>query len=403
MDKNLEMQMRRNVKLFGPYQVFTKRVFLPLVAIYASQAAGMSVAQIGYAAAAASIATILFETTTGFWADSHGRRAASRVGSFLTMVGSLMFVFFPNFIGIVAASVVVAIGYAFLSGSMAALIHDTLTTLGKVDDFPRIASRAQSLSLLINAGIMALTPLLYPIDKRLPFLVGALAFAILFLLANLLTEPPVRHNAAEEEKQFLRAVHHLINRRTLLFFICAGFMYGLAISASDLFQLRFVQIHIKPEQLGFIFAAGSLVGAVVGSAVHYLRRLTFKQYASFDVMTTVALFAAFAFTSNQLIVILAWIQNMAFWRFQRIMYQHYILKIYGGTRYKATLMSMISNVSSLHGVWVVLLLTGISNRLSIPISMRYGLSMVLLVWPLLLISIGLLEKYAKAPSSPSTH
>ncbi len=63
---NLSQKMLRNVRLFGVYKVFTKRIFLPLITIYASQGIGLSISEIGVTAAAGSVASILFETMTGY-------------------------------------------------------------------------------------------------------------------------------------------------------------------------------------------------------------------------------------------------------------------------------------------------------------------------------------------------
>lgn len=398
MNEQLKRKMHRNLALYGPYQVFTKRVFLPLVTIYASQVAGLSVAQIGYVGVASALAMILFETTTGFWADTYGRRNSSRVGSMLAGVGTLMYILFPSFVGILLASLVVAIGYAFLSGAMAALVHDSLHVLGREDDFPKVASRAQSLSLVINAGIMALVPMLYPIDPRLPFVVGIVAYVVLFLLASLLTEPPVEHSALEEERKFVSAVRHIVNRKSVLFFVCAGFMYGATTGPSDLYNLGFVQIGLAPEHLGIAFAVGSLAGAVLGYFVHHLKRLSFRQYITVDAVSMALVYVAFGFIGNKYLVILLWVQNMALWRFQRIMYQHYVAKIYGNTRYKATLFSVISNVSYLHSAWLMLILSGIAEKIGILHGLRYGVIFLLIFWPLLLIGIGQFEKSARTSS-----
>lgn len=390
--------MYRNIALYGPYQVFTKRVFLPLVAIYASQVAGLSVAQIGYVGVASALAMVVFETTTGFWADTYGRKNSSRVGAFLAGIGTLMYVLFPSFVGILLASLVVAIGYAFLSGAMAALIHDSLHVLGCEDDFPKVASRAQSLSLVINAGIMALVPMLYPVDPRLPFVVGIVAYMVLFLLASLLTEPPVKHSAQEEERKFVGAVRHIVNRKTWLFFVCAGFMYGATTGPSDLYNLGFVQIGLAPERLGIVFAIGSLIGAVLGYFVHHLKHLSFRQYITVDVLSMVLVYVAFGFVTNKYLVVLLWVQNMALWRFQRIMYQHYVTKIYGNTRYKATLFSIISNISYLHSAWIMFILSGIADKVGLLHGLRYGILFLLVFWPLLLIGVSQFERSARTSS-----
>ena len=175
MADTLEQKMHRNIRLFGIYKVFTKRVFIALATIYASQVAGLTIAQIGYTTAAAAITGILFETTSGFWADKHGRRNSARVGATLATLGSLCYVLFPHFWGIMAASALLAAGYSFLSGAIEALMHDSLVVLRRESDYAKLASRAQALALFINAGIVAAVPLLYPIDPRLPFIIGVLA------------------------------------------------------------------------------------------------------------------------------------------------------------------------------------------------------------------------------------
>ncbi|MDQ5963682.1 MAG: hypothetical protein QG629_765, partial [Patescibacteria group bacterium] len=213
------------------------------------------------------------------------------------------------------------------------------------------------------------------------------AYIILFLFASLLTEPPVKHSAKEEEKKFIVAIRHLINRRAILFFICAGFMYSATTSMGDLFNLGFVALDIKPEQLGVIFAAASLAGAALGLVVHHLKRLTFSQYVTVDVASMALTFIAFGFLQNKLLVIFLWAQNMALWRFQRIMYQHYLAQIYGNTRYKATLFSIIGNVATLHSIWLVLVITGVAHQIGVLHSLRYGLCFLLVFWLLLLFGI----------------
>ena len=390
--------MRRNISLYGPYQVFTKRVFLPLVAVYASQVAGLSIAQIGYIGVASSIAMVLFETTTGFWADTYGRRTSSRIGSLLAALGTLMYILLPSFLGILFASLVVAIGYAFLSGAMAALVHDSLQVLDREDDFPKVASRAQSMSLVINAIIMALVPLLYPIDPRLPFVIGVVAYVILFLLASLLTEPRITHAVSDEKKKFLATVRHIVNRKSILFFVSAGFMYSATTGPGDLYSLGFIAIGMSPEHLGVIFALGSLAGAVLGLFVHHLKRLSFRQFATVDAVSMALVYIAFGFITNKYLVVFLWIQNMALWRFQRIMYQHYIAKTYGATRYKATLFSTVSNMSYLHTAWLVLVLSGIADKIGILHGLRYGILFLFVAWLLLLLGIGQFEKNSRASS-----
>ena len=397
MNPTLAKQMNRNIHLFGIYKVFTKRVFLPLTTIYASQVAGLSVAEIGVTTAAGLVASLVFETTTGFWADKHGRRNSARIGALLACIATLMYVFFPSFAGILLASIIIAMGYSFLSGSMDALIHDSLVVLKRTNDYAKVASRAQSLSLIVNAAIIALIPLLYPIDERLPFIVGALAYLILFSLASLLTEPPVHHDPEKAERTFVRAVRQIVTRKTVLFFSTAGLAMALATALVDLYNLSFIELGLSPQYMGLLYAAGSVAGAAIGFVVHHLRHLSFKQYATLDLSINIMVMAAIGLTQSLPLVIAAQIINMAMWRYQGIMYQHYILQIFGNTRYKATLLSITNNFKIAHEIWLVLIFTGLASQFGVLNAVSMGIWVVLAVWPVLMISISRLQRAKLQP------
>ena len=403
MADTLEQKMHRNIRLFGIYKVFTKRVFIALATIYASQVAGLTIAQIGYTTAAAAITGILFETTSGFWADKHGRRNSARVGATLATLGSLCYVLFPHFWGIMAASALLAAGYSFLSGAIEALMHDSLVVLRRESDYAKLASQAQALALFINAGIVAAVPLLYPIDPRLPFIIGVLAYIVLFGLASALTEPLVLHDAEETEKRFLQAVHAVLTRNSVWFFVFGGLAFAFAVGMVDLYNLGYVEIGIAPHYLGFMFGAASIVGAVIGLFVHKLKILTFKQYVLFDLFTQSLVIIALAFIRAIPAVIIAFLITMSLWRYQNIMYQHYLLQIYRSVRYKATLLSLLGNIRQVHEVWIGLLFTRIAQHVGILPATGYGLVLLVLIVPGLLLSIRQLEKSMRASATVSTH
>jgi MFS family permease len=398
MNPKLTAQMQKNIRLFGVYKVFTKRVFLPLTTIYASQVAGLSVAEIGATTAAGLVTSLVLETTAGFWADKHGRKNSARIGALLACIATLMYVFFPSFAGILMASITIAIGYAFLSGSMEALIHDSLVVLKRTDDYAKVASRAQSLSLIVSAVIIALVPLLYPIDKRLPFIAGTLAYLMLFLLASSLTEPSVNHESQKAERTFIRAVRHIVNRKTVWFFAIAGLAISLSTSLSDLYSLSFLELGMSPEYIGLMYATASVAGAALGYIVHHLRRLSFKQYATLDLASTIMLMVAVGVAQSLWPAIVAFIINMAFWRYQSIMYQHYILQVFGATRYKATLLSVTNNFQVAHAIWLVLVFTSIGSQLGVLTAISMGVWVVIAVWPILMLSITRLQKVDFQPA-----
>lgn len=392
-----QTKMRRNIQLFGVYKIFTKRLFLPLTTIYASQMAGLSIGQIGTITATAIAISIFFETSSGHWADEHGRANSSKVGALLAALGTMLYVVMPTFWGIMAAAILLAIGYAFLAGAMEALVHDSLVVLGEESQYAKIASRAQSLSLVFNAIFLTTVPLLYPVDPRLPFLLGVAAYIILFTLASLLTEPQIEHT--EQQVNLRLAIQKFINRKTVGVFLSIGFAYAIINGFVDILNLAIFQLGLQPQFTGFMYGIASITGAVLGFFVHHLKRLTFQQFAVLDIAITGFMFTCYGILQSLPLAIFAFVLSMSMWRYQKIMYQHYILEIYGHSRYKATLLSLFSNFGLIHEVWLILIFTRVATETSVYQAISWGLPVLFVFIFLFLAAISQFSRYAKASAA----
>lgn len=399
MDQRREQRLHRNIRLWGMYKIFTKRVFLPLTTIYATQQAGLNIQQIGLTAAAASVASVLCDTATGYWADVHGRKKSAQVGSVFAMVASLLYVVSANFTGILLASLFLAIGYSFLNGAMEALVHDSLALLKVEDQYARIASRAQALSLLANAALVAVIPLLYPIDKRLPFIAGFFAYGFLLGISSLLLEPRLVHHQDELQPNFMKAVRQLITTRTILFYICIGLILGIGTGTADVFNLGFLKLALQPKYFGLAYAGASIFGAFMGLWVHHLKRLSFQGYATFDLAMSLLPFIAFGIIRSLPLAIVAFIINLGLWRYENILYQHYVLQIYGTSRYKATVISLMTNFRSLHETWLAFALASLAKQIGVLPAIGYWSILLVGFWPIFMISISQFMTHARAEAA----
>ena len=176
----------------------------------------------------------------------------------------------------------------------------------------------------------------------------------------------------------------------------SGLMFACATGLVDLYNLGYIKVGIEPKYLGFMFAMGSVAGAVLGLFIHKLKSLTFKQYASLDLLTQFLTIAALGFIRQPIAVVIAFIITMSFWRYETTMYQHYMLQAAGTIRYKATMLSVISNVRLIHEVWIGLAFTNLAHHIGVLNSIAYGTVLFVVVWPLLLLSIGVFSRNAKA-------
>lgn len=338
-----EKELRRNVRLYGWFKVFNKRVFLPTTAIYLVDVGHVSLVQIGVIAAVTALVSLLAQMPSGYVADRYTRRSVLMIGAALLTAGVGVLAISPSFVSGLLAGVLSGLGFAFISGAGQALMHDALEKHGKVDQYVKVMGRAQSKGLIGNVVLIALVPMTYAIDERLPFILGVVAFLILLAIAWGFVEPERddRPEGDRHMKDLIVAIRTFVHKRTIWLFVAVGMVFGLYSAPVDYTNLVMNDLGLAAQYLGWVFAGSSLLGAIGGFAIHHLQRLSFRAYVLLDVLICCGLFVVIGLTRSLLVAIVALLINLSFWRLRNILYQHYLLEIFKGTRHKATLVSLL--------------------------------------------------------------
>lgn len=141
--------------------------------------------------AAGDLALTALEVPTGWLADRYGHRVSLIAGSALQVVGMLCCWLGQGVPGLLAASLIVALGDAFRSGADQALLYRSCVALDRPGSFQIIEARTRA------AGLAALVALLLcggAIVSRWGFAAGWIAETILslagLLIACAFVEPP---------------------------------------------------------------------------------------------------------------------------------------------------------------------------------------------------------------------
>ncbi len=354
MPKMNEKLLRKNVRLYGWFKIFNKRVFFPTTAIYLVDVGHVSLAGIGVITVVTAVVSLIAQMPTGYVADRYTRRLAMILGSVILALGAAVLAVWPSLLGGLLAGVLVGLGFAFISGASQALIHDSLEACGKTDQFIKIMGRAQSMGLLGNIVLIGLVPMTYTIDKRLPFALGIVAFVILLGIAWAFAEPQREQKPSgnRHAQEIVTAMRTFVNRRTVVLFIAIGLVFGLYAAPMDYSNLVLKDLGLAPQYIGWVFSISSFVAAIGGYGLHHLQRFSFKTFMFLDILICCGFFVAIGLTHNLTVAIVAFLINVGFWRLRGILYQHYLLAIFKGTNHKATLISLIGFGE---GVFVVLL------------------------------------------------
>jgi MFS family permease len=147
--------------------------------------AGLSLMQAFLANAIFTGSMALFEVPTGIVADTRGRRASFLLSVALLIIGTLAYVAVGKYgggmTGIVAASVVLGLGYTFYSGAVEAWLVDALRHSGYTEPVDRVLARGSAISSIamlvgsVAGGFLGGVDLTVPYLVRSALLVGAFA------------------------------------------------------------------------------------------------------------------------------------------------------------------------------------------------------------------------------------
>ncbi|XLQ19743.1 MAG: MFS transporter [Candidatus Moraniibacteriota bacterium] len=355
---NYKKGLERNLWLYALLRVFHKRTYLAVIIIYVTVYAGLSVEQFGVIAAIAALASMVLEIPSGYISDKLGHKKAIIFGSFLIMIAPLGFILYPNFYGVLFATVVFYAGGSFHSGTMQAFLHETLIELGRDDEFGKVAARAQRWGLFGNIFLVALVPLTYSIDPRLPFVVGFILQSMGFIVSLFFTTPRKEHKKINEKIHdgffaLLKSVNH---RGEILLFFFLGLVTALYNKFPEFKELYFQDIGVPMWFFGFVYSLMGIAGIILTYHVHKLEKYEAKTFYLADFLFVCTISILVGLISNVFFAVGIFILYGGYGRIRRILVHAHLLKNCPTQNLKATYLSMYSFFEAFNAIWVPLIL-----------------------------------------------
>jgi MFS family permease len=212
----------------------------------------MSPAVVASVLAAGDLALTALELPTGWFADRFGHRVSLIVGSFVQTIGMLWCWLGDGMLGLVTASVLVALGDAFRSGADQALLYRTCLALDREQDFQKLEAHSEAVALgalvtLVLAGGV--------IVETNGFAIGWLAETMLCIaglaIACAMVEPPA-HSAGPSGDGPAGDVVPIGYQRLAMSIMPAALLGGAASGAAFLAQTAGTN---SPAQLTLLVAA----------------------------------------------------------------------------------------------------------------------------------------------------
>lgn len=314
---------------------------MPLLSIYFLSLPFAEARLIGLYTALGTLAAFLFEIPSGYLSDRLGHKKVLILAKVCMLVSTLAFIVAGNFWWFVVGTVGLSLGFAFSSGSLDALLHETLLVVKKDKQYARVRARMSANASLISAFIILSLPFLSSFNLRVPFIVF-LAFDVFGLFVTLSLFAPPQELAVFKS---FRSLFHDIKKAPLKGFYPVVF-FGAFVSSAFLiispFKEPFLQELGAPVVLvGVIMGVSRFVWFFFGRNIHLIEKyLAHNRIFIFELFFFPFIFVLASLMHNPFLFAFLLIVAIGY-RYGRESYLvHLLIEKISNKRYKATMLSV---------------------------------------------------------------
>jgi len=294
-------RLKRNILYVQLYYFFRSFIFAYVIERLFWKSRGISIAETVYIEIIYGATIILMEIPTGVLADRLSRKNVILIGSILTLIGATLILNAYGFLAFVGLIIISGISGALTSGSVTALMYDSLKELGETMSFEKYLSRIKAIRY--GSGLVAAMVGAFAASKVsliLPYQMSVLSCLMMVLFNALLLEP--KKSTSEDVssvKVIVNTARQVISKNYYIQYI---FITGGAIGAAVIYIEEFWQnymdgIHVAIVYFGIISGLMSMVVLIASSRttkiIAYLRNRTRKR----AFYTTMMMFSAVCYVS----------------------------------------------------------------------------------------------------------
>jgi MFS family permease len=270
MKKNQKYQ--RNLPALTFHTLFSRKVTAPVFLLF-YLSFGLTFSQIGVLSGAQALANACLQLHGGAISDTYGRKFTSLLYGSLATLAMIFLALGSSFNIFLVANILFGNATAIGSGNGSALLFDTLTILGKEKEYKKFRGKVLLPAKLLLAVTSLVIPALYLINKRYPFLVGIVYYALAVVSALFLTEPPRKKSSAKTRlhQTIGSALKEIKGNPTIRTLVAAeALLTGFTLLSFEYFQALLQIAHLPVLYFGIVYATLKIIDGAVGYATHTL-------------------------------------------------------------------------------------------------------------------------------------
>lgn len=351
IQKNLES----NIWKYTLFLIANKRIFVAILSVYYLTIPDVNAQKIGLLMLISSVAAFLFEIPSGYIADKIGHKKALVFSRILLLSSTFLYLISDNYILLVMASIFFSVSHAFHSGTGEAFMHETLRGLGRDGDYTKVMGKIGAIGFAVPVVFMIFTPFFVDISYKLPFIISLFTDSIGLIAALLFVVPKVSQQHVDEVRKtnFIQVMHEGYYLKFFGISLLLGVIGGVLIG-SGIFRAPYQDFLAVPVfYYGIFFGIGRIMTSLL---LVYNGRIkewtTGRSFFGLSLIFYTFLFLLLGSFTEPWVVVSGFILLNAFhWGVSQVS-KGYILDIIGGSKFKATLLSVQSQVGYIIGAVV---------------------------------------------------
>ncbi|MBU4141871.1 MFS transporter [Patescibacteria group bacterium] len=345
---------------------------------------GLSLEKVGLLVSVMFLTQFIFEIPSSILADRYSRKNILIIGTVFSILSSILFFSGDSFAPFLLAVIFSGIYASFISGTDHALIYDTLLNLKRENDYKKIQSRIRGIYFLGRAISSVLVVLVYAINYKLPFLIGAVIGLLILFILVLIKEPTFHKSSGAHLDQIKEGLKFLLSHEnTWLIVLVFSSVYATSMILFTNYQpvLDFAGLPILYFSLVYLAVnIFSFAGSMLYPRLEKI--LSINRILAYYLL--VAFFVSLAFSSGNLIFILPAILALSFSFGSYNVYITSLINKITPSSHRATTISIQSQISMLIiGIGIIAV-----NKISSDYSIFWG--MILNAGIILIASVGFL-------------
>ena len=275
------MSIQANINKYYFYQIFSHvNFFFPVITIFFLNR-GLNLFEITLLQSIHSIGDLATEIPGGIIADYFSKKTSVLIGMFLLVIGTIFLGLSFQFWQFVLVSLMLGSAWGFIGGADSALIHETLESLGREDEYKKIEGKARGMTRGLQAFADFLGGFIAAISLSLTVFLSAIGPLISFFIALTFKKPEIK--ILEERKSFtlimrngLRIVKH--NKNILWATIFFSFLNVSIWTSYTLSQPYFQLVHIPLAYFGVIFGIFGIISGYFTTILHKFEKYHGNRY-----------------------------------------------------------------------------------------------------------------------------